>query len=202
MEPILAYKILPQGFEQVGDRIGEIIFLELTNQKENHDNFDEDILVFKERITPASTEEEIYFNVLFATSDNTLQSQKDNNCRTLYHIDVYTTGKAEDGKTGSDISSKRLLKGVGLIRGILAFTGYNTLGFEDGLIGNTMIENISTQDPSFMQDSNFSRFARITFAVKILENQEMWQGTALAESQTTVKLEETERGYKFITDNN
>jgi len=201
MAAIIEESILPQGFEQVGTRIGEILFDELTSQKTKL-NFPEDVIVYKERITPGSVEEEVYYNILYSSSDNTLQSQKDSNCRTLYFIDVYTSGKEKNGVTGSQISSDRLLKFLGLARGIFAFTGYNTLLFEDGLIGGVMIENIQTQDPSFMEDSNFSRFGRITLAVKILESQSMWQGTALATMQTTVRLEQTNKGYKYISDNN
>lgn len=197
MAAIIEESILKQGFEQVLERIGSIILVELLSQKEKQD-LPEEINIFKERITPIDQSEDMYINLLYSGSGLTQRGQKDGTYKTIYFLDVYTTGNNQDGKTGSEDSSDRLLKYLGLIRYILSYSDYKTLLFEEGLIGGTGVENISTLEPSLDQDSSFSRMGRITFYANILEGQTLWQGVALAQSLTGIKLGTSEKGYKFI----
>lgn len=197
MPSIITQTIEQQGFEQVLDRITEILVIELSSQKIKQ-GFEEEINVFKERIIPIDDSEQMYINILYASSEQSQKGQKDGIYRTSYYIDVFTNGVESEIETGSEDSSGRLVKFLGMIRYILSFTGYNTLLFEDGLIGGTSIESINILDPNERQDSQFSRMGRVLFTVKILENQEMWQGLALQESVTGIKLGTSNKGYKYI----
>jgi len=199
MASIITESILAQGFEQVLERIGLILLEEWTSQKTKQ-NLPEEVALFKERITPISQSEELYVNLLYSGSDTLQKGQKDGMYNTIYFIDIYTNGQAGEDKTGSEDSSNRLLKYLGIIRYILSYSDYKTLSFDDGLIGGTSITNISTLDPSLNQDSSFSRMGRIIFSVKILENQSLWQGIAIQENITGVKLGTSDKGYKFIYD--
>lgn len=201
MPAIIEESILLSGFEQILERIGEIIFLEWTSQKEKQ-SLPETVSLFKERTVPINQSEDLYVNLLFSGEENSSKGQKDSQNRAVYFIDVYTTGDNSEGKSGWEDSSNRLLRYLGIIRYILSYSDYKTLLFEDGLIGGTSVDSISTLDPTMINDSSFSRMGRITFTVKVLENQTLWQGEALHESITGVKLGTTDRGYKFIlTDN-
>jgi len=47
------------------------------------------------------------------------------------------------------------------------------------------------------QDSNFSRMARISFSVKIMERQDLFEGLLINDNETTVKLDLTEQGFQY-----
>lgn len=201
MPAIIKESILKSGFEQVLERIGEILLIEWTSQKLKQD-LPESVSLFKERTTPIDQSEDLYINVLFSGEEKSLNGQRDSQNRAIYFVDVYTTGDNQQGKFGWEDSSDRLLRYLGIMRYILSYSDYKTLLFEDGLIGGTSVDNISTLDPTMIKDSSFSRMGRITFGVKVLENQTLWQGEALHESITGVKLGTTDKGYKFVlTDN-
>lgn len=197
MVSIIQENILSQGFEQVLNRIGEILIVEWSAQKIKQ-SLPEDVNFFKERILPINQSEDLYINLLYSGSDTMQKGQKDGMYRTIYFIDVYTTGENRDDKSGSEDSSDRLLRYMGIIRYILSYSDYKTLLFEEGLIGGTYIDSMTTLDPTFLGDASFSRMGRITFSVKILENQTLWQGTALQQNLTGVSLGTTNKGYKFI----
>lgn len=84
-----------------------------------------------------------------------------------------------------------------MCRYILSDTRYKTLGFDYGLIAGTQVERFSTLDPQ-KEDSSFTAFARLQFAVRIMENQSLWDGVTILGNDTNVKLEETDKGYKYI----
>lgn len=185
-----------QGFEKVKDRIALILLTELLNQKALQ-NFDEDIEVFNERITPMDTSENLYFNILLDSASYGNKNQTDQEGNTVYFIDIYTCGKAGD-QIGTSDSTHRRDKFLGLCRYILSDTRYKTLGFDYGFIAGTQVERFSTLDPSQKEDSSFTAFARLQFSVRILENQTLWDGIEILGNDTDVKLAETEKGYKYI----
>ncbi|HMI01628.1 MAG TPA: hypothetical protein VK541_04055 [Pedobacter sp.] len=201
MAAIIENIIPQQGFEKVRDAIGIILTEELNHQKQLQ-GFDEEITVYSERITPMDEAEDLYFNVLLDSATYGGFTQKDSQGRTLYFIDVYTAGLAKSGKSGESYSTDRLHKFMGMARYILSYSEYKTLGFEPGLIGGTYVESFATLDPAAKEDSNYTRFGRLQFAVRIQENQLLWQGIELLGNDTTVKLEETNKGFKYIIDNN
>ncbi len=184
-----------QGFEKVKDRIAEILLTELTNQKVLQ-NFDENIEVFNERITPMDNGEDLYFNILLDSANYGNKNQTDQEGNTVYFIDIYTCGKAGE-QVGTSDSTRRRDKFLGMCRYILSDTRYKTLGFDYGLIAGTQVERFSTLNPE-KEDSSFTSFARLQFSVRILENQTLWDGVQILGSHTGVKLEETEKGYKYI----
>lgn len=197
MAAIIQESIQKQSFEQILERIGEILLTEWTSQKTKQ-SLPEDVSLFKERTTPIGQGEDLYVNILFSGEELTSKGQKDSQNKVIYFIDVYTTGDRLDGKAGWEDSSDRLLRYLGILRYILMYSDYKTLLFDDGLIGGSSIENIATLDPTMREDSSFSRMGRITFGVKVLENQTLWQGEALKGNTTKVKLGTSEKGYKFI----
>lgn len=196
MSALITTPIGQQGFEKVKDRIAEILLLELNNQKVLQD-FEENIEVFNERITPMDTSENLYFNILLDSANYGNKNQSDQEGNTVYFIDIYTCGKAGE-QVGTSDSTRRRDKFLGLCRYILSDTRYKTLGFDYGFIAGTQVEKFSTLDPSQKDDSSFTAFARLQFSVRILENQTLWDGVEILGNDTNVKLQETEKGYKYI----
>jgi hypothetical protein len=185
-----------QGFEKVKDRIAEILLVELTNQKQLQE-FEEDIEVFNERIAPMDEAETLYFNILLDSGSYSNKNQLDQEGNTIYFIDVYTSGKAGE-QVGTSDSTQRRDKFLGMVRYILSDTRYNMLGFDYGLIAGSQVERFSTLDPSHKEDSSYTNFGRLQFSVRIVENQTLWDGVEVVGNNTNVKLDLTDKGFKYI----
>jgi hypothetical protein len=196
MSSLINEPILESGFEKVRDRIGEILLLELTKQKQLQ-NFSEEINVYSEKSVPESSAEPLQINVLLDSGNYGTLNPKDAQGKTIYFIDIYTTSKESDGVTGDYAAAFLLHKYIRLCRFILQSSKYKTLGFPDGLIGGKSVEMFETLPPAQKQDARFTRFARITFSVRIQESDVLWGGITASSFETTVTLQETEQGYKY-----
>ena len=196
MAAIIDHAIPSQGFELVRDLIGAILKEELENQK-TLQNLPEEIQVFSERTTPFGNEEELAINVLLSSANYTGMTQKDTQGRTMFLVDIYTNGRASNGTPGGLDSSKRLHKYIGLVRYILQYSEYKTLSLPLGVIAGGSVDDFNIMEPSQQQDSNFTRMGRVSVSYRIQENQALIQGTTLESMITTVKLEDTDLGYRF-----
>lgn len=198
MAAIITEIIPEQNFEAVLTRIGEILFVELTNQKAiQPSRLSEEFSVFKERITSADKTEEVMINVLLDGFSNRHATQSDQQNNTNFFIDIYANGKAESNKKGDNIVATRLQKYIGLCRYILQSHKYLTLDFPSGSIGGKNVENFQMYEQPNTPDANFARMGRIGFSVRIMENQKLWDGIALDNNITTVLLEETDKGFQY-----
>lgn len=196
MPALITEAIQQQGFEKVRDAIGVALLTELSNQK-TLQSFDEDITIYRERVIPIEIEENLYFNILLDNASYGNYTQRDAQGRTIYFIDIYTTGKNTSSLVGSLDSGTRLGKFLGMAMYILGSNQYKTLGLPPGLIGGTYIESFATSEPVQQQNSVYSRFARISFAVRVQENYSLWNGINLVGNDSTVKMNQTEKGYKY-----
>lgn len=190
-------EIIPeQGFEKVRDVIGAVLKTELENQKELQ-GFSEDINVYVGRSTPFQQDEIFMINVLLDSSNYGTFSEAIANGTVSYNIDIFASGKASDGVIGGYDSAKRRDKFLGMCRYILQHTKYKTLSMPLGLIMGTYCNNFEIFDSPNAQDSSFVTMARLSFEVRIVENQNLWSGVNLSESFTSIKLDLTDKGYKY-----
>lgn len=194
-------EIIPQqSFEIVLNKIGVILFEELTNQKvlvPANDDFE----VYTERLAPYDNSEDVMINLSLSNINQSGLNLKDSQGQNTFFIDVYASGAAKHGETGSEVVKKKLHKYVGMIRYILSSAKYPLLGFSAGFIGGKQVEQIQFQDNLSADDASNIRFARITFTVRIMENQQMTTPIPLDGSDTKTVLELTNKGYK-LTQNN
>jgi hypothetical protein len=198
---VLITELIPeQGFEKVRDAIGSILKIELSNQKTLQE-LDEDITVWSERVSPMQTEEDLFFNILLGSINYGNFTQKDAQGRTLYFIDVYTCGKTKQSMTGAEDSGRRLHKYLGLVRYILASNKTKLLGLPFGTIGGTYVEDINMSEPTPSEDGQYTRFGRVSFAVRIHENQALWDGVDVLGANAVVKLDMTDMGYQYKFNN-
>lgn len=192
--------IIPtQNFEVVRDAIGSILLTELTNQKLLQ-GFDDDFAIYAERTVPIQNDDILTINVSLDSFDSVFRNQKDGMGRTVYNVDFYSNGTATGDQSGSENSSFRLHKFIGMSKYILSHTQYKTLELPLGIIGGTEVENFTIMDADLKQDSNFVRMGRLTIAVRLLQGQTMETGVLINQASTTVKLAETDLGfvYEFI----
>lgn len=202
MTPIITEIIPKQGFEIVLDRIHDILDVELLNQKTLQE-FESEFEVFKERQEAYDNSEAVVIIVSLSNIAYAGKTQKDSQGGTDYFIDVYANGIESTDKTGNEDSRLKLHLFVGMIRYILDSTKYQTLGFDYSLnlIGGKYITGIQFPDNYDNQDASFNRFARITLNVRIQESQQAWDAIQLLGNDTTVKLDETEKGFKLTQTN-
>lgn len=190
--------ILEQNFEKVLTKIGEILALELANQKVlQPSRLPEDVVVFKERITSIDKSEEVLVNVLLDGFNNSYSTQSDQQNSTSFFIDIYASGKENSSTKGDKVVATKLQKYIALCRYILQSHKYLTLDFPLGFIGGKKVENFQMYEQPNTQDASFSRMGRITFSVRIMENQALWDGVLLDNNTTKVLLSDTDKGYQY-----
>lgn len=189
-----------QGFEIVLNKIGVILFEELTNQK-NIQAIPGDFDVYIERQEPYDKSEDVVICVSLNDDNFTGKTQKDSQGLTGFFIDVYSKGKLATKLNSSSIFRDKRSIYCGLIRYILSSTKYNKLGFEPGLIGGAYLDSINYESSPAGEDGSYVKFARINYSVRIQESQQNWLGVPLLGNDSQVKLDETEKGFKLTFNN-
>ena len=191
-----------QNFEIARDKIGEILLLELTNQK-NLQGFEEDVNIYQSRTSPINNSEQLMINVSLESADYSEKNQRDTSGKTMYTIDIYTTGIGNQSYDGSRDSSNRCHKFLGMIRYILSHTTYRTLTMPLGSVGGTKVESFVVMESDLRQDSNFVVMARLLFSVRLDESQSLETGIPFEGNESKFKLEQTYLGYiyKFTNQN-
>lgn len=196
---LITEQIQEQGFEIVRDSIAAILKTELENQKSlPNSRITEDLKVFTGRSTPFQQSEVLMINVLLDSANYSQYSEKGVHESTNFSVDVYCTAKETSSDIGGYLASVRRDKFVGLVRFILQDHHYKTLGLPLGLIMGTYVESFEAFEPNNSQDSAFVKMSRITFSVRINENQSLWQGININSIFTDVKLDLTDLGYQFL----
>ena len=187
--------ITKQNFEHVNERIVEILKLELENQK-TLQGFQDPVNVYNERLDAFNHSEVLMINTMFDGSNSNDGSQKSTQGNVTFFVDIYSTGKSSPNRDGGKDSASRLHKFLGMCRYILSDAQYRTLGFEPGTIGGVYVESIQIANLENVS-SAYDTMGRITVSVRLREDQPLITGTLMASTLTGVKLDLTEKGYKY-----
>lgn len=192
----ISLEIPKQGFEIVRDLIGAILKTELENQKILK-SFSEPLNIYVGRSTPFQHSEILMVNVLLDSANYSQIHEKGVHGGTNYFIDIYCSAKESVENTGGFNSSLRRDTFLGMVRFILQDHHYKTLGLPNGLLMGTYVESFENFEPSNAQDTAFVKMARLVYNVRINENQSLWEGVLAQTAFSDVKLNETEKGYKY-----
>lgn len=192
-------EITSQNYELIRDKIGEIITAELAKQYTYTTNSLFQASVYIERIIKIESGEMPVVNVnmndgLFEPFD----LKRDKGTYT-YNIDVYVSASHNDTDQADTLSMIKLQKLVGVIRTILRNEVYKTLSFQRGFIGGVKVNSINfavRNDADLLHNT----MARLVFEVVAMEDSELAQVVELGGSDATIKLNETDKGYKFTYD--
>jgi hypothetical protein len=180
-----------QGFELCRDQVGMIILTELTQQKIiQGSDFPEVINVLSESLTPFDSADQIAMNVQLASSGYSQFTQIDAQGKTIYLVDFYTSG------TSSVDSATRRDKFLGMVGFIFRSAYYRTLGLAPGLIGGVYVESFMIGETK-KEDSDFTSFAQMQISVRIQEEAQGWPGVALAQNNSGITLNLTDKGFKY-----
>jgi hypothetical protein len=202
------YTIQSSNFELVRDRIALILKEELDNQAllqgagdpvVPNDDYTADI--YTERFTPVDKSEPNVIIISLGNSSLTNRTPISQINECSFNIDVFTKSKQTSTGYGYYNSAVKLQKLVGLIRHILMSPYYDRLSFFDGIIANRSVNQIQYSEVRDEQDAIYSRMARITFEVHMIENNNQIIPIDASSYQTIIKIEETEKGYLLIKEN-
>lgn len=162
------------------------------------------------RPQPEEYEETPVINVMFANAPlNTLQSVSTQDADNTYVIEVYS-GNREPGtespvNEGDSLAAIKLQRCLAIIRSILMFPEYQRLGFDVApyFIGKVSANGIQIAQPNGgNENTNNLIYGKINLTVKVSEGVEQITGITLALSETTVKLNDTEKGYFWTNESN
>jgi hypothetical protein len=198
---IIKEEIPQQSFELIRDRIGEILIEELTEQVEKL--YQEELLsdVYIERVIPIDKTELSVINVIFAGGKLNAENVKDGNLEYIYNVDVYTNSKSNANADSDKVSALKGQRMLGVCRAILRNSGYRTLGFTPGqVVTRVSIRDISVVE-NLKQDANSTYMGRLVVAVNAIERTSVLDGLDLQRSTTIYKIAETDKGYKFVKEN-
>jgi len=192
--------IATSSFELVRDQIGAILADEISNQftlsAEEALNLSG---VFIERVVPFDKTEMPAVNVSVARLDLDGQVAVNTDNNATYNIDCYQAAKSGDGVQGDVLSRFQLFRLMAVVRSILEDPQYITLDFARPFIMNRHVVSIEPA-PAIDQDGINTAMGRVVLSVKVAENTDLVPTTILGRSDTTVKLELTDKGYRFIID--
>jgi hypothetical protein len=190
--------IPPQNFELIRDKIPVILTEEIGNQYTlQGNNPDLDVDVFSERTIPFDTASIPAINVLLSKGNSNFFTAVDGVYVYTFFIDVYTKAKSTDAGKGGSLSSRKLHKLLGTVRAILENPAYRTLDFPTPSLEHTAVTDIAISDPKNNQDTESVMMGRVTFMTYIRENTQLITPLPLAQSHTSVTLDETDKGYKY-----
>ena len=191
--------IAEQSFEILTKEVGAILLLELENQLSIQEcDSDIELGVFIERITPIDKSEDVVVNVSLNSANYDNYNEFESQGTHTFNIDTYTFGVDSLNETANTNVRLKLQKITGWIRYILQSTKYKTLGFAPGLVSGTYVQSINFDDNYGKEDSSMNRMSRLVFSVRASEFQNSDDSKAFLRSDTTIKLDSTEKGYKLI----
>lgn len=194
----LTEAIPPQSFELVRARICVILATELANQQTITPSFTKPD-VWEERFYPFNEETEMpAINVTYADGAYENENIKKSDGAYLFNIDVYTVSASTEDMKGDKASMLLMSKIAGMVRAILMNPAYNLLGYTPPtFVINRRVRRFFIGDKSTVEDALSRVVGRIQFEVKAVETTELATGSAFQLGVTTVKLIDTEYGFKY-----
>lgn len=188
-------------FELIRDRIAMILADELPNQAIlNGDPNMNPKEVWLERLVPLSQQELPAVNVFTAEGKFERFSRESQTGEYIFAIDVFTRG-ATEGSTpeqrGDLISTKKMMRLVGVIQAILSHWKYETLMFTSKFIDRVEIQSFKLMEPVKARDNSNVSKGRILLMVRAEETIAPATGSPIGDYTTQVKLHETDFGFKY-----
>lgn len=197
--PLIVDVIPPQGFEIVRDRIGEILFDEISSQVAQSYNTDIDAQVYVERSNQIDKTELPLINISLSTGSYDNKNQGNLNGTYIFDIDAYTHSKSTEDESGDVLAALKLQRILGVCRAILENPVYKTLGYMPGFIIRTGCSDINIAIPGAGKlDTLNTLMGRLSFTVVLIENTELIVPVLIAGYDTSIKMVLTNTGYKYV----
>ena len=186
-----------QSFEIVRNRIGEILKEEFHNQSVlDGNNKDIDPEVYLERLVPFDKTDLPVINVALATGTLEEHTAKQSNATYTYYIEAYTRAASNDNNYGDVLAMFKLHRLLGIARAILEDTRYITLGFMNPFIIRRYVSEIVVGGIGKDELENVV-IGRLSLVVQVPEGVALPQPRTMDGFTTQVKLELTDKGYRW-----
>lgn len=189
-----------RAFEKVRTRIGEILATELPNMATLKSDPEIDVKVWSERFVPFGQTEVPAVNIYLAEVDFNNETIRRKTGEYSFNIDVHYKADNTATDRADTLAMSKLQKLVGVIDGILSNNLYITLGFDAPFISSTTVKGFKIAQPDNNKDAKSAVMARITFVVKVQESNKTLDAILIEGYDTVIRLDETEFGYFFSTD--
>lgn len=195
---MLQTKIPAQRFELIRDAIGRVLTAEFANQKTLGGGV-EGLSIFVERSQPLDSSELPAINIICTNVDFTEELNSYNSLGDdRFLIEIYTNAESTEEQGGDVISGILLSKIAGIVRAILMNQQYLRLDFTDKFIQTRKIRSFTRTQPRIALDVNNTISGIVEIHYFSEETTEIQTGVVEQLLSTVVKLENTEKGYKFI----
>lgn len=189
----------PASFELVRDRIGEILAVELPKQLLLTGSYYINATVWVERFIPFDKTEFPAINVMLADGKYDNQDVRQADGTYNFYIDCYqsaASGPTPD-KRGDVEAMRRLHRILATVRAIIQSPKYLTLAFAEPKIMRRQIETLTIANPD-ASDGLSSVQGRLVLNVRVPEYSELMTAVDIVSWHTSVKLELTDKGYKYV----
>lgn len=193
---VLRQIIEPQNFELVRDRIASILLLEIEHQV----YLGSDVVqpgIYVERMVPFDKTELPCINVQFGNGKYDGKDVRQAEGGYNYFIDCHCSAPSTSDDDGDVMAMQKMQRLMGVCRAILENPSYRTLDFTPPSLTRVRVMAIDTAAPG-IQDGINSAMGRITFNVQVEESVELKTAVGIANSYTGIKLNLTDKGYKYI----
>lgn len=189
-----------QAFELIRDQIGAVLAVEIPSQATLIGDTALNATVWVERMAPLTAAELPAINVQTTSANNDDYGMTHANDTILYNIDIHVGSKQNASENGDLRAQRKVQRLLGIVRAILANPRYKNLGFTEpvGYIATRRMTNFQIAEPN-ATDGNYIALARIIFEVRAGQCFQEQDSVPFSELQTIVTLDETDEGYKFIT---
>lgn len=199
---MLQTKIPAQRFELIRDAIGRVLTAEFANQLTLGGGV-EGLSIFVERSQPLDSSELPAINIICTNVDFTEELNSYNSLGDdRFLIEIYTNAESTEEQGGDVISGILLSKIAGIVRAILMNQQYLRLDFTDKFIQTRKIRSFTRTQPRIALDVNNTISGIVEIHYFSEETTEIQTGVVEQLLSTVVKLENTEKGYKFIIQQN
>ena len=188
----------PSSFELVRDRIGEILAIEFKRQFMLSGLYYINLAVWVERFVAFDKSEMPAINVVLADGKYDNQDVRQADGTYNFYIECYANAASMPGDKRGDVEAmRRLHRILAIARAIIQSPKYLNLGFKVPKIMRRQIEALVVSQPE-STDGLATCMGRLTLNVRVPECAELMTACNIDGWETSVKLEETDKGYRYI----
>ena len=196
---VINNKLPVRSYQVIRDRIGAILFTELSNQADLHYNPNLDAGVWVERSLPFNHTELPAVNISLVKGSFRDKTQVNIVGDYYFIIDCYTSAPSTPDINGDSEAIFRLHDLLGMCQSILEDSRFNTLGFLQPLISHLQFDEVIITDVSDRQkiDLYSVAYGRLIFIVSASDSNTPIDVTLLKDHITTAILSNTDKGYMY-----
>jgi hypothetical protein len=153
---------------------------------------------FLERTVPMDKTETCFVNISLLKADYSNKEQGYSDGEYQFLIEVTAASRATYNSRGDSLSAIRVQKVTGIIRYILEYSGYKTLGFTPPFILHTELDKFQMFKMEGNTDASNICQSQMVFKVLCGEVTMDEPSGTFNLNETTAKIELTEKGYLYV----